>query len=386
MQSSHADASIPLGLYLHMPWCVRKCPYCDFNSHQVPEHLDHNVYIDALLKDLALEMPLARGRALQSVFIGGGTPSLFPPEQIRRLVDNITGNFICPPDMEVTLEANPGTLESGRYQGYREAGVNRLSIGVQSFDADALGRLGRIHGPGEAVEALQSAREAGFDNINLDLMFGLPGQSVTRAMADVERAISLRPEHISYYQLTLEPNTAFHKAPPKLPAEDSVWKIQQQGHALLAAAGYRRYEVSAFAQSGRQCRHNLNYWRFGDYMGVGAGAHGKLSDPRARRVARRWRLRGPGSYLQSAGSKEALAGESVLEEADLKLEFMMNALRLRDGFSPALFQGRTGLSFTSVESLIREGVERGLIENRGTGIAATPRGYRFLDDLVSLFM
>jgi len=386
MQSNHPDAPIPLGLYLHMPWCVRKCPYCDFNSHQVPEHLEHSVYIDALLKDLALEMPLARGRALQSVFFGGGTPSLFPPEQIRRLMDKITVNFICPPDMEVTLEANPGTLESGRYLGYREAGVNRLSIGVQSFDADALGRLGRIHGPGEAVEALQSARAAGFDNINLDLMFGLPGQTVTRAMADVERAISLKPEHISYYQLTLEPNTAFYKAPPTLPAEDSVWKIQQQGHGLLAAAGYRRYEVSAFARAGRRCRHNLNYWRFGDYLGVGAGAHGKLSDPGARRVVRRWRLRGPGSYLQSAGSKGALAGESVLDEADLKLEFMMNALRLHDGFSPALFQGRTGLSFTAVESLIREGMERGLIENRGTAIAATPLGYRFLDDLVSLFM
>ncbi len=385
MQSSKPDAPIPLGLYVHMPWCVQKCPYCDFNSHQAPEHLNHGVYIDALLRDLAFELPLARGRALQSVFIGGGTPSLFPPKQIRRLIDGITGNFSCSPEMEVTLEANPGTLESGRYLGYREAGVNRLSIGVQSFDADALGRLGRIHGPEEATGAVLSGKEAGFDNINLDLMFGLPGQTLSGAMTDVERAISLEPGHISYYQLTLEPNTPFHRSPPKLPVDDSIWEMQQQGHALLTASGYRRYEVSAFARSGGQCRHNLNYWRFGDYMGVGAGAHGKLSDPGGGRVVRRWRRRGPGSYLQTAGIKEVLAGERDLGEADLELEFMMNALRLRDGFSTELFRHRTGLSIAVVESRIREGVERGLIENRGIAIAATPLGYRFLDDLVSLF-
>jgi len=386
MQSSNLDAPIPLGLYVHLPWCVRKCPYCDFNSHQAPEQLNYSVYIEALLRDLEFEQPLARGRVLQSVFIGGGTPSLFPPEQVRRLMDGITGNYSCAPDMEVTLEANPGTLESGRYVGYREAGVNRLSIGVQSFDADALGWLGRIHGPGEAADAVLSAKEAGFDNINLDLMFGLPGQTLSGAMTDVERVTSLEPAHISYYQLTLEPNTPFYNSPPKLPTDDSVWEIQQQGHALLAASGYRRYEVSAFARQGRECRHNLNYWRFGDYIGIGAGAHGKLSDSDATRVVRRWRLRGPGDYQRTAGSQEALAGERVLVEPDLKLEFMMNALRLQHGFSGELFRGRTGLSLSAVESRIREGVEKGLIENRGTAIAATPLGYRFLDDLVGLFV
>ena len=386
MQSSKLEAPIPLGLYVHLPWCVRKCPYCDFNSHQAPEQLNYSVYIEALLRDLEFEQPLARGRVLQSVFIGGGTPSLFPPEQVRRLMDGITGNYSCAPDMEVTLEANPGTLESGRYVGYREAGVNRLSIGVQSFDADALGWLGRIHGPGEAADAVLSAKEAGFDNINLDLMFGLPGQTLSGAMTDVERVTSLEPAHISYYQLTLEPNTPFYNSPPKLPTDDSVWEIQQQGHALLAASGYRRYEVSAFARQDRECRHNLNYWRFGDYIGIGAGAHGKLSDSDATRVVRRWRLRGPGDYQRTAGSQEALAGERVLVEPDLKLEFMMNALRLQHGFSGELFRGRTGLSLSAVESRIREGVEKGLIENRGTAIAATPLGYRFLDDLVGLFV
>ncbi len=386
MQSSKLEAPIPLGLYVHLPWCVRKCPYCDFNSHQAPEQLNYSVYIEALLRDLEFEQPLARGRVLQSVFIGGGTPSLFPPEQVRRLMDGITGNYSCAPDMEVTLEANPGTLESGRYVGYREAGVNRLSIGVQSFDADALGWLGRIHGPGEAADAVLSAKEAGFDNINLDLMFGLPGQTLSGAMTDVERVTSLEPAHISYYQLTLEPNTPFYNSPPKLPTDDSVWEIQQQGHALLAASGYRRYEVSAFARQDRECRHNLNYWRFGDYIGIGAGAHGKLSDSDATRVVRRWRLRGPGDYQRTAGGQEALAGERVLVEPDLKLEFMMNALRLQHGFSGELFRGRTGLSLSAVESRIREGVEKGLIENRGTAIAATPLGYRFLDDLVGLFV
>jgi len=386
MQSGNLDAPIPLGLYVHLPWCVRKCPYCDFNSHQAPGPLNYSVYIEALLRDLAFERPLARGRVLQSVFIGGGTPSLFPPEQVRRLMDGIIGNYFCAPDMEVTLEANPGTLESGRYLAYREGGINRLSIGVQSFDADALGRLGRIHGPAEAAAAVVSAKEAGFDNINLDLMFGLPGQTLSGAMTDVERAIGLEPAHISYYQLTLEPNTPFYNAPPQLPSDDNVWKIQQQGLALLAASGYRRYEVSAFARQGRECRHNLNYWQFGDYMGIGAGAHGKLSDANATRVVRRWRLRGPGDYQRTAGSQEALAGERVLVESDLKLEFVMNALRLQRGFSGELLRGRTGLSLSAVESRIREGVEKGLIENRGTAIAATPLGYRFLDDLVGLFV
>lgn len=375
----------PLSLYIHIPWCVRKCPYCDFNSHQVTERLDEKAYINALLADLEHDLPLVAGREISSVFIGGGTPSLFSAEAVGLLLNGIRSRTPCQSGMEVTLEANPGTLESGRYAGYRDAGVNRLSIGVQSFSADALTRLGRIHGPDEVVRAVASARSAGFDNFNIDLMFGLPGATPEQALDDMQSAISLRPSHISYYQLTLEPNTLFHHHPPPLPPEDDLWQIQSQGHAALAAAGYGQYEVSAFALPGRQCRHNLNYWRFGDYIGIGAGAHGKLTRESGQ-VERRWRLRSPEDYLAHAESPGVVAGSRVLDEQDLMLEFLMNALRLTEGFSSALFSDRTGLPERRLLELLEDAVDRGLIEPIVGYVRPTPLGGRFLDDLLaSLF-
>ncbi len=297
----------PLSIYLHIPWCISKCPYCDFNSHKITDSVEERAYITALLADLEHDLPLVAGREIGSIFIGGGTPSLFSAEAIGLLLKGIRSRMSCEDGMEVTLEANPGTLESGRYAGYRDAGVNRLSIGVQSFSADALARLGRIHGPDEAVKAVASAKSAGFDNFNIDLMFGLPGATPEQALKDVEHAISLEPTHISYYQLTLELNTLFHHHPPPLPPEDDLWQVQCQGHGTLAAAGYGQYEVSAFALPGRRCKHNLNYWQFGDYIGIGAGAHGKLTRPPGQ-VERRWRLRSPQDYLTHAENPALLLG------------------------------------------------------------------------------
>lgn len=375
----------PLSLYIHIPWCVRKCPYCDFNSHQITDRLDEKAYINALLADLEHDLPLVAGREIDTIFIGGGTPSLFSAEAVGLLLNGIRSRTPCQSGMEVTLEANPGTLESGRYAGYRDAGVNRLSIGVQSFSADALTRLGRIHGPDEAAKAVASAKSAGFDNLNIDLMFGLPGASPEQALDDLHRAISLQPSHISYYQLTLEPNTLFHHQPPPLPPEDDLWQIQSQGHAALAAAGYSQYEVSAFALPGRQCRHNLNYWRFGDYIGIGAGAHGKLTRESGR-VERRWRRRNPEDYLAQAESPNMVAGSRVLDEQDLILEFLMNALRLTEGFPTTLFSDRTGLPGGRLQVLLEDAVDRGLIEPVEGYVRPTPLGGRFLDDLLaSLF-
>ncbi|MCP3868133.1 MAG: radical SAM family heme chaperone HemW [Gammaproteobacteria bacterium] len=385
MKQAAFDASIPLGLYIHTPWCVRKCPYCDFNSHETARPPDYDAYVDGLIADLEFELPLVEGRELGSVFIGGGTPSLFPPQAIGRLLKGVRERMPCHSEMEVTMEANPGTLEADRYPGYREGGVNRLSVGVQSFTASALQQLGRIHGVEQAVTAIENARQAGFDNLNLDLMFGLPGQSRKQALSDVALALELGPTHLSYYQLTLEPNTAFHHAPPVMPSDDNVWEIQQQGHGLIESAGYHRYEISAYALPGRECRHNLNYWQFGDYLGIGAGAHGKLTDTRINRVVRRHRVRSPGRYLSGAGGAGALAGETRLTQADLSIEFMMNALRLSGGFSKDLFRGRTGLSGAEIEKGIWKGMEKGFIALDGATVRPTPLGYRFLDDLLVLF-
>lgn len=372
----------PLSIYLHIPWCVRKCPYCDFNSHKVTDSLDEKAYVTALLADLEHDLPLVAGREIGSVFIGGGTPSLFSAESIGLLLKGIRSRTPCQVGMEVTLEANPGTLESGRYAGYRDAGVNRLSIGVQSFSADALTRLGRIHGPDEALKAVASAKSVGFDNFNIDLMFGLPGESPEQALDGLQRAIALQPSHISYYQLTLEPNTLFYHQPPPLPPEDDLWQIQSQGHAVLAAAGYGQYEVSAFALPGRQSRHNLNYWRFGDYIGIGAGAHGKLTR-QSGQVERRWRRRSPEDYLAHAASPDVVAGYRVLDEKDLKLEFLMNALRLTEGFSTSLFSDRTGLPEQQLLTLLEDAVKRGLIEPIEGEVCPTSLGGRFLDDLLA---
>jgi oxygen-independent coproporphyrinogen-3 oxidase len=347
--------------------------------------LDEGAYVDALLRDLEGELPFVHGRQLHSIFIGGGTPSLFSGPAIERLLDGVRQHIPCPVDMEVTLEANPGASEVGHFAGYRQAGVNRLSIGVQSFHGESLLKLGRIHGPDEAVAAVEAARAAGFDNLNLDLMFGLPGQGLEQAMEDLRTATALAPEHLSYYQLTLEPGTAFYRVPPSLPKDDLIWEIFQRGQAWLVEQGFRQYEVSAYAQPGRECRHNLNYWGFGDYLGIGAGAHGKLSDP-AGHVLRRWKVPEPGAYMRSVGSNEALSGQQVLDEADLVLEFMMNALRLSQGFGTHLFEERCGLSLHRIRDQLDEAVNKGLLELSPGWIRPTVRGRMFLDDLVGVFL
>ncbi len=376
---------IPLSLYIHLPWCVRKCPYCDFNSHSVEGDLDESAYVEALLSDLQLELPLVTGRRLTTIFIGGGTPSLFSGEAIERLLDGVRAAIGCSPDIEVTLEANPGTVEAGRFQQYRQAGVNRLSIGIQSFAAEKLQALGRIHTPQEALRAVEIARDCGFDNINIDLMFGLPNQTREQALEDITAAIALNPSHISYYQLTLEPNTPFHHSPPILPQDELLWQIERSGQQALAEAGHRQYEISAFAHQGRRCRHNLNYWQFGDYIGIGAGAHGKITSP-DRQIERRWRLRSPESYLSLAGSVDAIAGSKSLQPEDLIAEFMLNALRLHAGFSTRLFTQRTGLELVVVEEQLQQAVGRGLLHYSAGLIQPSATGYRFLNELVELFL
>ncbi|HMV72291.1 MAG TPA: radical SAM family heme chaperone HemW, partial [Pseudomonadales bacterium] len=329
----------PLALYIHLPWCERKCPYCDFNSHTVSEEAPFVAYVQRLLQDLELELDGVAGRELQSIFIGGGTPSLCPDPLIATLLDGVRARMVLATDAEITLEANPGSADAGRFAGYRAAGVNRLSIGVQSFDDTSLAALGRVHDARGAHAAITAARAAGFDALNLDLMHGLPGQTDAMAMADLAAALAHTPEHLSWYQLTLEPNTVFHRHPPRLPGEDTLAEIQEHGERLLTAAGYTRYEVSAWAHPGFRCRHNLNYWHFGDYLGIGAGAHGKLSLGRPARVVRTRRTRSPADYL--AGSVQANRIQETVEPSQLVLEFLMNALRLPDGTTVTEFEART---------------------------------------------
>ena len=375
----------PLSLYTHIPWCIQKCPYCDFNSRALKGNLNEDAYIDALLADLESELFQVHDRPLHSIFIGGGTPSLFSGSAIARLLDGVRQRVTLPASAEITLEANPGTLEAGRFEAYREAGVNRLSIGIQSFDANCLQRLGRIHGPDEAITAFHSARAAGFERVNLDLMFGLPGQDIAMAQLDLERAIELRPEHLSYYQLTLEPDTPFYRSPPTLPLEDDLWEIQQQGQTLLSEHGYQQYEISAYAQPGEQCRHNLNYWAFGDYLGIGAGAHGKSTNPDGS-IARRWKRPEPAAYLAAAGTDHALLGQKSLDPDEITLEFMMNALRLHQGFSQSLYEQRTGLPFAAIAASIECTTHDGLLKSCNDMFMPTPLGRRFLNDLLEKFL
>jgi oxygen-independent coproporphyrinogen-3 oxidase len=365
---------------------VAKCPYCDFNSYTLVGDLDQQAYVDALLADLDQELPLVQGRQLTSVFIGGGTPSLFSGAAVQRLLDGIKERITIQPQAEITLEANPGVREHEQLRDYRQAGINRISIGVQSFEDEKLIALGRIHDRWQAIDTVEMAKAAGFDDINIDLMFGLPQQLPEEAEADVEMAVGLSPSHISYYQLTLEPDTRFFFAPPSLPDENLLAEIETAGRRLLESAGYEQYEVSAFSRPGRECRHNLNYWTFGDYIGIGAGAHGKLTSPGGQRVERRWRIRGPAEFQQLAGSKEALAGVKQLSEGDLVAEFMMNALRLKQGFEPSLFTERTRLPLERAEQGLAAGVERGLLTRKGHVIGPTAAGWRFLDELVELFL
>jgi putative oxygen-independent coproporphyrinogen III oxidase len=375
----------PLSLYVHVPWCVRKCPYCDFNSHEVRnDAIPEQAYVDALLRDLEYDLPRAWGRRVQSVYLGGGTPSLFSAEAVDRLLSGLRARLPFAPGAEITLEANPGAVEQARFVGYRQAGVNRLSIGVQSFADDKLRALGRIHGGEEALRAAAAARAAGFENFNLDLMFGLPDQDAGQALADLETALAQAPSHLSLYQLTLEPNTLFHARPPELPGDESVWEAQQALQARLAQAGLTQYEISAYARPGQESRHNLNYWMFGDYLGIGAGAHGKLSH--AGGVTRLWKVKHPREYLAGAGGDEAVGGREEIGGGDVAFEFMMNALRLNDGFTPEQFDERTGLRLPSVEQGLEAAQARGLLERSATRIRPTEQGRRFLNDLLTLFL
>ncbi|MEO7051234.1 MAG: radical SAM family heme chaperone HemW [Rhodanobacter sp.] len=381
----------PLSLYIHMPWCVKKCPYCDFNSHGLrstpPPYAE---YIDHLLADLDADREdfaaALHGRTVVSVFFGGGTPSLFAPELIARLLDGVRKRLHLADDAEITLETNPGTVEHGRFDGYLAAGVNRISFGVQSFDDDKLKRLGRIHSAGEAEVAVKSAQDAGYANINLDLMYALPRQSLEGAMADVERALALAPTHLSHYQLTLEPNTVFAANPPPLPDDDHAWAMQEACEARLAAAGYRQYEISAYAQPGRRCVHNLNYWQFGDYLGVGAGAHGKLSDAASGQIRRRWKLRSPRAYLASNGAPARIGGDNVVGDHELPFEYMLNALRLIDGVPITDFTSRTGLSPDCIAAPLAEGRRRGWFLDDPQRLHTSVLGQRFLNDVIASFM
>ncbi|WP_428381116.1 radical SAM family heme chaperone HemW [Nevskia ramosa] len=377
-------AAIPLSLYLHFPWCVAKCPYCDFNSHGLRGAVPEDAYIAALIRDLDFELLQPESRPIQSIFMGGGTPSLFSGRAIASVLEAFAKRLSFAPDIEITLEANPGTVDAGYFRDYRTAGVNRLSIGVQSLNDAMLKRLGRIHGHDDAVSAVRIARAAGFDNLNLDLMFALPEQSEAEAAADLREAIALGPEHLSYYQLTLEPNTEFAARPPKLPDDDAAWAMQLAGQALLAEHGYAQYEVSAYAQAGRQSRHNRNYWQFGDYLGIGAGAHGKRTF--ADRIERRARHKLPKTYQAAAGQASALQEQRDVSAPELPFEFAMNALRLNEGFSPALFEARTGLARSEIGPRLAKLAARGLLEQDDAVILPTALGRAHLNTLISEFL
>jgi oxygen-independent coproporphyrinogen-3 oxidase len=376
----------PLALYVHLPWCVRKCPYCDFNSHPVPAAgVPEEAYLRALLDDLEYAAADCDDRPLVSVFFGGGTPSLFSPASIARLLERATVLLPAAPGLEVTLEANPGTVEHGAFRDYRAAGVDRVSLGAQSFDDRQLAALGRIHAAAETRAAVVELDAAGLDNFNLDLMYALPGQDAAQALADLEAVLALGPAHVSHYQLTLEPGTVFaRRPPPALPGEDLAFEIQEACQARLAAAGFGQYEVSAYARAGRQCRHNRNYWEFGDYLGVGAGAHGKLT--RDGRVTRTARHRSPARYIAAATAHERIAEIRHIDPPDLPFEFCLNALRLTEGFDVALYEEATGLSAASLEPACARAVRRGLIERHGSCWVPSPLGRRFLNDLQALFL
>jgi len=377
---------IPLSLYVHLPWCVRKCPYCDFNSHTAGDAPPRERYLKALVADIAAEARHANGRELVSVFLGGGTPSLFAPQEIARVLDAAGAHFSLATDIEITMEANPGTVECGEPAGYRAAGVNRLSIGAQSFSQKSLTLLGRIHSVDDISRSMREASAADYDSINLDLMYGLPAQGVDAALADIEAALELQPQHLSWYQLTLEPNTVFHARPPEgLPDEERLAAIQDRGQALLEERGFDQYEVSAWSRDGQQCRHNLNYWSFGDYLAVGAGAHGKLTN--ADGVHRYTKPANPLAYMLAIESQVSSPLPAALGEPELLFEFMLNALRLSGGFDEALFEERTGLPAGRLADAAKPALERGLIDRKEAGHwRATALGRRFLNDLQAEFL
>ena len=373
----------PLALYVHIPWCIRKCPYCDFNSHAAPAALPEQAYVTALLQDLEQDLPLAAGRPLKSIFIGGGTPSLFSAAALKQLIDGIRARISCLPDIEITLEANPGTFEQHKFAAYRALGINRLSIGVQSFNSQHLQQLGRVHDGHEALRAARIAQQVGFARINLDLMHGLPGQSPSQAVDDLQQAIELNPGHLSWYQLTIEPNTVYWSKPPQLPEDDTLWDIQEQGQTLLAQHSYVQYEISAYAQAGQQAQHNLNYWQFGDFLGIGAGAHGKISH-RDGTISRYWKTRQPDDYLRGGATRHA--GQQLLSDSELPFEFMMNALRLTEGVKTTLFSERTGLPASALQQVRQQAEQRGLLSADPAMLVASAQGQLFLNDLLQLFL
>ncbi|MBI1965944.1 MAG: oxygen-independent coproporphyrinogen III oxidase-like protein [Betaproteobacteria bacterium] len=373
----------PLALYIHIPWCARKCPYCDFNSHEARGAVPEARYVAALLADLEQALPAVWGRRVYSVFFGGGTPSLFSARTIDAVLAAVRARLPLAPDAEITLEANPGTVEAGKFREFRAAGVNRLSVGIQSFEPRHLKTLGRIHDGREARSAIEVAR-ASFENFNLDLMYGLPGQTPDEARADIEAALGYDPPHLSCYHLTIEPNTYFHRHPPALPDDDAAAAMQEGNEAELAARGYEHYETSAWARPGRRCAHNLNYWTFGDYLGIGAGAHSKLSFP--DRIVRQMRVKRPERYLEAAERATPVQEEHAVAAGEIGCEFMMNALRLNQGFPAGLFEERTGLPLTTVLRGLDEAERRGLIERDHARLAPTPLGQRYLNDLIQIFL
>ncbi|MCW0397733.1 Heme chaperone HemW [Xanthomonas sacchari] len=389
--SAHADTPAlvppPLSLYVHLPWCVRKCPYCDFNSHAAKGALPFDSYVDALIRDLDQDLPLVWGRVVNSVFFGGGTPSLFPPEAIDRFLQAASARLRFAPGLEITLETNPGTAEHGRFDRYLAAGVNRLSFGIQSFDDAALQRLGRIHDGAEAERAVKLAQDAGYANVNLDLMYALPQQTLAEAERDIAQALALQPTHMSHYQLTLEPNTVFAARPPQgIPEDDDAWDMQERCQALLAEAGYAQYEVSAYARAGYRCAHNLNYWTFGDYLGIGAGAHGKISSGAEQNILRRWKHKHPQAFLDAAGTPAAIGGDEWIAPERRPFEYMLNALRLNDGFALRDFSARTGLPLQAIAPALATAQARDWLRVDAGLAVPTELGRRFTNDVIALFL
>jgi putative oxygen-independent coproporphyrinogen III oxidase len=376
----------PLSLYVHLPWCVRKCPYCDFNSHAAKAAIPARHYIAAVLSDLENDLPLVWGRTVHTVFFGGGTPSLFSAADIDQLLAGIRSRLPLSPAAEITLEANPGTVEHDSFAAYHEAGINRVSLGVQSFDDKLLGAIGRIHGRADVERAIASIRSAGLSNFNLDLMFGLPGQSLDAAIADVRQALQHHPAHISHYQLTLEPNTAFHAHPPPLPDDELCWDMQEQTAALMQDAGYGQYEISAWSMSGRECQHNLNYWRYGDYLGIGAGAHGKITLPATGEIRRMSKLRHPTAYMAAKGQGTCRAEDQAIAPQERLFEFFLNQLRLRGGVNLKDFAPRTGLPEQAFAPAVQQACARGLLERHGDFLMPTELGWRFTNEIQALFL
>ncbi len=375
---------LPLSLYIHIPWCIKKCPYCDFNSHAIKDDLPEHHYIDALLNDLALDLNRYQiTRPISSIFIGGGTPSLFSPTAIDRLLAGIRQQAALKTDLEITLEANPGTFESHKFAEFRALGINRLSIGIQSFNDRLLKELGRVHSAQEAIHAAEIAHQAGFDNFNLDLMFGLPKASAEDSLTDLATAVSLKPTHISFYQLTLEPNTYFHKFPPKLPNDELIFNTQKDCQQMLVEQGYQQYEVSAYSQPGFQCQHNVNYWQFGDYLGIGAGAHGKISLQMPDQIIRSYKGKSPEQYLSSLPKN---GGAEFISTNELPLEFIMNHLRLKQGFSLEAYQASTGLAVDTLEPALSACVRQDLLIQHNNQYACSNKGWNFLDSILEKFI